>query len=213
MPSATGRRLGMLTTSVICCALVSCRATHPPVIAVVPETTAREVWESEHAGAEHAAHALGWSIYWNGPSREDDVARQIQIVNSAIARHVTGLILSPDHAVALISPVRSALALGIPTVILGTPLAIAPGGKLFFVTNDDAAMGRLATQPLLHHLKPGDMVAILGVNPNIIGQIERANAIEDSIQHTLPGVKVIERRSTSFAFSEAEETAEETVRT
>ena len=95
MPSATGCRLGILTTSLMCCLIASCRSTQPPVVAVVPETTAREVWESEHAGAERAAHALGWSIYWNGPSREDDVARQIQIVNSAIARHVTGLILSP----------------------------------------------------------------------------------------------------------------------
>lgn len=213
MPPATGRRFAMLMTSLMCCMIASCRSAHQQVVAVVPETTAREVWESEHAGAERAAHALGWSIYWNGPSREDDVARQIQIVNSAIARHVSGLILSPDHAVALISPVRSALAQGIPTVILGTPLAIAPGGKLFFVTNDDAATGQLATQPLLHHLKAGDIVVVLGVNPNIISQIERANAIEDSIQHTFPGVKVIERRSTSFAFSEAEETAEETVRT
>lgn len=213
MPSAIACRLGMLTASLMCSMLVSCRSNHPPVVAVVPETTAREVWESEHAGVEHAAHKLGWSIYWNGPSREDDVERQIQIVRSAIARHVTGLILSPDHAVALISPVRSALAQGIPTVILGSPLAIAPGGNLFFVTNDDDATGRLATQPLEHLLKAGDVVAVLGVNPNIIGQITRASAIEDSIQRTLPGVKVIERHSTSFAFSEAEETAEETIRT
>jgi ribose transport system substrate-binding protein len=203
---------GILAMALIFGALVSCRSTRAPVIAVVPETTAREVWESEHAGAERAAKRLGWDIYWNGPSREDDVERQIQIVNGAIARHVSGLILSPDHAVALISPVRSALSQDIPTVIVGSPLGIVPGGKLSFVVNDDAAMGRLVTERLLPHLKPGDVVAILGVNPNLLGQIERTSAIESSLHEALPSVQVIERRSTSFDFSEAEETAEETIR-
>ncbi len=210
--SAIAFRWRIPATALICCALFSCRSARPPVIAVIPETTAQELWESEHAGAERAAHDLGWSIYWNGPSREDDVARQIQIVNSAIARQVAGLILSPDHAVALISPVRSALSQGIPTVIVGSPLGIPPGDKLSFVVNDDAAMGRMAAQRLQAHLRPGDRIAILGVNPNIIGLMERTSSIEISVHDMLPDVQVVERRSTSFDFAEAEETAEETIR-
>jgi ribose transport system substrate-binding protein len=202
----------ILATPLLCCAIVSCRSTSAPIVAVVPETTAQEMSESVHAGAEHAAHSIGWSICWNGPSREDDVSRQIQIVNSAIARHVTGLILSPDHAVALISPVRSALAQGIPTVIVGSPLAIAPGGNLSFVLNDDAAMGRLAVQRLRPQLNNGDTVAILGINPDIISMMERARAFEQSMHDALPGVQVVEHHSTSFGSAEAEETAEETIR-
>ncbi len=56
-----------------------------------------------------------------GPSREDDLPRQIQIVNNAVARGVIGLVLAPDHAVALLSPVQAAIAQGIPTVIVSSP--------------------------------------------------------------------------------------------
>jgi len=202
----------ILTTASAICVIPSCRSTRPLVIAVVPETTAQELWESEHAGAERAALSRGWNIYWNGPSREDDSRRQIQIVNSAISRNVAGLILSPDHAVALISPVRSALAHGITTVIVGSPLGIAPGGALSFVINDDDAVGKLAAQRLRAHLKPGDTLAILGVNPNILGHIKRAAALVNALRQTAPNVHIIERHSTSFGFAEAEESAEETIR-
>ena len=210
--SGIARRCSLLAASLLLIVIPACKSLRQPVIAVVPQTTAQEVWESEHAGVESAAQALNWDVYWNAPSREDDFPRQIQIVNAAIDRKVSGLILSPDHAVALISPVRSALARGIPTVIVGSPLGTSPGGNLVFVVNDDAATGRLAAERASQYLKPGDAVAILGVNSSILGSIERTDAFEASLRQRIPAVRVIERRSTSFSFAEAEETAEETIR-
>lgn len=182
------------------------------MVAVIPETTAQELWESEHAGAERAARALGWTLYWNGPSREDDIARQIQIVNNAIARRVAGIILSPDHAVALITPIRSAMNAGIPVVIVGSPLSLPAQENLSFVVNDDKAMGRLAANRLGAQLMPGDAVAVLGVYPGIVSLVERARAFEGALQESHPKVRLIERRSASFGFAEAEQTAEETIR-
>lgn len=184
---------------------------HQRVIAVIPETTAQEIWESEHAGAAHAAHELGWTAYWNGPSREDDFPRQIQIVNQAIARRVDGLLLSPDHDVALISVVRAALARKIPTVIVGSPLGTTPGGMLTFVENDDAAMGRMGAQRAAALLKPGDAVAILSVNPNVLGSIASADAFEGAIRSRSAAVRIVERRSMSSSFAEAEDVAEEVI--
>jgi len=181
------------------------------VVAVVPETTAQEIWESEHAGSARAADEFGWKIYWNGPSREDDFPRQIQIVNLAIGNSVDGLILSPDHDVALISSVRAALAHRIPTVIVGSPLGVSPEKNLTFVVNDDAAAGRMAAQRASLLLKTGDTVAILGVNPNILASIARADAFESALRNRMDGMVIEERRSTSFSFAEAEETAEETI--
>jgi ribose transport system substrate-binding protein len=188
-----------------------CRSSRLPVIAVIPETTAQEIWESEHAGVAQAARAYHWNIYWNGPSREDDLPRQIAIVNRSVERHVQGILLSPDHAVALISPVRAALARNIPVIIVGSPLDIDPSGQLPFVLNDDAATGRIAAQqarPLLH---AGDVVAVLGVDSDILASLQRANAFESSLSASMPGVSIIEERSTSFSFSEAEASAEELI--
>lgn len=161
---------------------------------------------------EEAARPLRWKIYWNGPSREDDIPRQIQIVNRAIARHVSGLILAPGHAVALISPVRSAIARGIPTVIVGSRLGTAPSPKLTFVLNDDAADGLLAARRVESYLGEADTVAVLGVNSNLLGTIDRADAFETEIHHRFPSARIVERRTTSFGFAEAETMAEEVIR-
>jgi len=209
--SVFARAIPALAVVLLAVAGLTWRRPHQRVIAVVPETTAQEIWESEHAGAAHAAHELGWRVYWNGPSREDDFPRQIQIVNQAIDQRVDGLVLSPDHDVALISAVRAALASKIPTVIVGSPLGTTPGGNLIFVENDDAAMGRMAAERAVALLKPGDAVAVLGVNPNILGSIARADAFEAALRERKAGVEILERRGISSSFAELEEVAEETI--
>ena len=210
------RHLTNVFGSIVCAGAllcsVGCTGKRPTRIAVIPETTAQEIWESEHAGVEEAALPLHWDIYWNGPSREDDIARQIQLVDHAIDNGAQGLILSPDHAFSLIDPVRAALLKGIPTVILGTPLAMPSSSKLVFILNDDQEGGRLAALRASLYLKPGDAVAVLGVDPNFLGSIDRADAFERVIRQKDPQVKIVEERSTSFSVAEAEETAEEVIR-
>lgn len=206
------RRAVLLSASMLLTVNLACKSSRNALIAVIPETTAQELSESEHSGAEKAARALDWNVYWNGPSREDDFPQQIHLVYEAIDRNVAGLVLSPDHAVALISPVRSALARGIPTVIVGSPLGTSPGGNLVFVVNDDAATGHLAAERAYLYLNPNDTVAVLGIDPNILGSIERADAFEASIRERLPKARIIEGRSVSFSIAEAEQSVEQTIR-
>ena len=196
----------------LCFGISACHSVRQPLIAVIPETTAQELWESEHAGVEQAAHRYGFSVYWNGPSREDDLSHQIQLVHRMVARHVAGLILSPDHSVALISPVREALAEGIPTVVVSSPLGIDPGGKLSYIVNNDGAAGRLVAKRLASRLKAGDTVAILGVNPAILSLVARANAIQSSLHAAVHGLQIVQRHSTSFGFNQAEQAAEGVIR-
>lgn len=203
----------ILLPTLTAAAVVAWRVSRPKVIAVVPETTAQEIWESEHAGATHAALAYGWKVHWNGPSREDDFPRQVQIVREAIARGVAGLVLSPDHDVVLISSVQAALDKKIPTVIVGSPLGISPSSKLVFVLSDDEETGRLAAERAALFLKPGDSVAILGTNPNLLSSIVRANAFEDAMEKRIPGIRIAEPRSTSVSPAAAEETAEDLIHT
>ncbi len=200
--------LGLLAVS-------GCARSCHTVIAIVPETTAQEMWESEHAGADQVAREFGWRVYWNAPSREDDVPRQIQIVDQEIDRHVSALVLSPDHALALIAPVRRALVQNIPVVILGSRLGsrlgMPPNARLHLVLNDEQQDGLLAAQRAELYLRPTSTIAVLGVDPNIPGSIERTGAIDREIHSKLPDVRVVERRLTSLDFAEAEEVAEETI--
>jgi ribose transport system substrate-binding protein len=199
-----------LSLLIVLAGLIGCRRSKRPMIAVIPETTAQEIWESAHFGAVRIANQWNWDIYWNGPSREDDLPEQIKIVDREIERGVQGIILAPDHAVALISPVSAAVAKGIPVAILNTPLAASPGNDVAFVLNDDVATGRIAAERVSHYLKGSDdEVAIVGIDPNFLGSLYVADAMKDALHKREPGIHLVEQRSTTFGPIEAADEADE----
>lgn len=91
--------------------LTGCRQSASKLtIAVIPRDTAGEIWVSEHGGAVDAAHESRLHIYWNGPSRDDDVEQQIALSERAVARHYYGLILSPNNSFALGNLIQRAVS-------------------------------------------------------------------------------------------------------
>src|SRR4029453_6279652 len=78
-------------------------------IAVVPKGTTHEFWKSIHAGAvkaerELTARGIATHVIWQGPLKEDDRDAQIQVVENFITRRVSGIVLAPLDAGALVRP-------------------------------------------------------------------------------------------------------------
>lgn len=179
------------------------------VVALIPQTTANELWESAHAGAAHAAVGTGWSIYWNGPSREDDIEAQISLVERAIERHYAGLILAPDHALALTTIVNHAASEGLPIVILSSPLASVAGKHVTYLLNDEDRAGRMAAERIGQLLQGKGEVAVIGQTPDIPGTIARSQSFIDHLSRAFPGIHVVARRQGSFRLGQAEQSTEE----
>jgi ribose transport system substrate-binding protein len=202
------RRLSWAAAGLLLALLPGCRA-DPPTIAVIPRTTGISLWEPEHAGTEDAARGQGFRIYWNAPTREDDVQGQIALVERIIDQRYTGLVLAPDQTLALMTPVRRALSKNIPVVIIGSPLPLQPGGKLTYVLSDDAAAGRIAAERMGTILKGRGTVAILGIDPDIAGVLERVRWFEKTLAQEYPGIQVEDKRPGLFSVPYEQQTAEE----
>lgn len=197
---------------VLCTVSTGCHSTSPPTIAVIPRTTGTALWEPVHAGAEIAAQSTNTKIYWNAPTREDDVQGQIALVESVIDRGYRGLVLVPDQALALISPVRRALSVGIPAVIISSPLPIPPGGKLTYVLNDEEEAGQIAASRVGELLHRRGSIAVLGINPGVIGIMTRARSLEVALGQNYPQIKIVERRIGSSNIPHDQQVAEEALR-
>ena len=92
-------------------------ADEPLKIAVIPKGTTHEFWKSIHAGAVKAEQELGnVSISWQGPLKEDDRIRQIEIVEDFINKKVDGIVLAPLDDKTLAEPAHKARMAGIPAV-------------------------------------------------------------------------------------------------
>lgn len=181
-------------------------------IAVIPRTSGTMLWEPEHGGAQTVALKSGVQIYWNAPTREDDIANQIALVDKVVAGNYQGLVLSPDHALALITPVRRAMARGLPTVIVGSPLAIPPGNGLSYVLNDEEAAGGIVAQRIGALLNGQGTVALLGLNPDILGVVTRARSLEQHLSAQFPNIYVVVKRTGSFNAPHEQQVAEETLK-
>jgi ribose transport system substrate-binding protein len=181
-------------------------------IAVIPQTEGTLLWENAHVGAAIAASDTGAFIYWNAPTREDDVEAQIALVDRVVDSGFQGLVLAPDQALALISPVRRALAHGISTVIIGSPLPIPAGGNLSYILNDDREGSQMAAKRVGELLRGHGTVAILGIDADVTGTSIRARAFEQFLAEHYAGIQIVDRRMGSYNFSHEQQVAEETLR-
>jgi len=170
------------------------------------------LWEPAHRGAELAADEFGAHIYWNAPMREDDIGEQVEMVERISADKYQGLVLAPDQALALITPVRRATARGIPTVILGSPLPIPPGGKLSYILNDEEERGRIAGRRAAQLLHGRGSVAILGINADISGILARTHSFEKFLAQNYPDIHVVQKLSGSFNMPHEQQVASDTVK-
>jgi ribose transport system substrate-binding protein len=169
-------------------------------------------WDPAHAGAEDAADPAGIFVYWNAPTREDDVEAQITLVDRVVNGNYQGLVLAPNQALSLITPVRRALAHGIPTVIIGSPLPMTAGGNLIYILNDDEMGGQIAAQRVAALLNGHGTVALLGINPDISGIMIRSRAFEEFLAQNDPEIRIVEKRMGTFNVAHEQQVAEDTLR-
>ncbi len=193
--------------------LASCSFYSPPKVAVIPETEGEPSWDSVRYGAEAAAKNGQALIYWNAPSREDDVEAQIALVEDVANRKYQGLVLAPDHALALISPVRRLLSQGIPISIIGSSLPIPPSTGITYVVNDDEFGGKIAAQRVATLLHGRGQIAVLGINPDFLGNMIRTRAFEGELARVAPAISIVESRIGSFNVPHEQQVAQETLKT
>ena len=204
--------ISWLCSGLLLCALTpGCRSKNEGTIAMIPETTGTQLWEAAHAGAEAASDETGLHIYWNAPTSENDVERQIALVEKAIEDERAGLVLAPAQYLALVGPVREAVAKHIPTVIIRSPLPIPPGRGLSYILNNESEMGSLAAMRIGMLLHGEGRVAMLGLDTNMSGIIFRSRAFEAALASKFPKISIVERSTNSSNTAEVQQVAQEMI--
>jgi ribose transport system substrate-binding protein len=190
---------------------IGCNRRPTETIAVIPQTEGSLRWEAAHVGAEEAVQNKPAFIYWNAPMREDDVEAQIAVVDRVASGNYQGLVLAPDQALALMTPVRRAVARGMPTVVIGSPLGMPPEGNLSYILNDNELGGRMAAQRAGEILHGSGTIAILGIDPDLIGIMDRTRVFESVLAQQYPRILVVEKRLGSLNVPHEQQVAEETI--
>jgi len=109
----------------------------------------------------------------------------------------------------LLGPVRHALSVHIPTVVISSPLALPPGHGLSYILNDDEEMGRLAAMRMGTVLKGKGKIAMVGLTTRHTGIRLRARAFEADLNRDFPGIRIVARGQGSVNVGEVQQGVEE----
>ncbi|MBA3440671.1 MAG: sugar ABC transporter substrate-binding protein [Pyrinomonadaceae bacterium] len=156
-------------------------------IALVMKSLANEFFQTMENGARghQRAHAADYELIANGIKDEQDVSRQIDLVEQMIAQRVGAIVIAPADSKALASVCKKALDAGIPVINIDNKLdgaVLAERNlKIPFVGPDNRKGARVVGDYLAKRLKPGDRVAIIEGVPTAFNSVERRRGFEDAM--------------------------------
>jgi len=173
-------------------ALLSCNTNRRKVIGVVPKGTSHLFWVSIQAGAMAAGHALNVEVLWNGPATETEYSRQIQIVDSMIARHVDGLAISAQDRTALDASLDRAAREGIPVTVFDS--GVDSTNYMTFVATNNYEAGQMAAHKLAELLNGKGSIAMVLHVPGSFSTMERERGFEDTMAKEFPRIHIEQKQ-------------------
>jgi ribose transport system substrate-binding protein len=175
----------VLALALIC---TGCQRPAKKVIGVVGKGQAHQFWQSIHAGAVAASREYAVDILWNAPPDETDVTRQIQIVESMVARHVDALAVAPAERRALVGAVEQAVRAGIPVTVFDSGLETTQ--PLTFVATNNYQAGQMAARKLAELLHGRGDVIELRHMPGSASSMDRERAFDDVMAKEFPNIRI-----------------------
>lgn len=182
-----------------------------PRIALVMKSLANEFFTTMENGArEHQkAHADQYDLIAQGIKDEQDVARQVQIVEQMIAQQVAAIVISPADSKALVPVCKRAQAAGIIVVNIDNKfddevLKEQEANFPFVGPNNRKAAAEVAKY-VASKLAPGDPIAVLEGAPNAYNAIQRKLGFDDALNAA--GIKVVASQTAYWETDKANQVA------
>jgi len=161
-------------------------------IAVIPKGTTHLFWESVHAGAQKAGDEAGVKIFWNGPEREGDREKQIQIIEDFIVRKVSGIVLAPNDRKALVPSVEKVFEKNIPCVIIDSE--IETDKIVCFAATDNYKGGVIAAIRMGEILNGKGRIIVVKYAPGSASTMKREAGFINTIEKEFPEIEIVDTK-------------------
>jgi ribose transport system substrate-binding protein len=152
------------------------------------KSLANEFFKTMEEGAQshHKEHSADYDLIVVGIKDEQDVAKQIDLVELMIAQGVNAIVIAPADSKALVPICKKAMDSGIIVVNIDNKfdrdVLQEKNVKIPFVGPDNRKGAKLAGDYLATKLKQGDKVVIIEGIPNAFNGIQRKLGFEDAMK-------------------------------
>jgi len=184
---------------------------HKPRVALIMKSLANEFFKTMENGARahQRLHPQDYDLLVNGIKDEQDVSRQIDLVEQMIAQRVNAIVLAPADSKALVPVCKKALKDSIVVVnidnLLDGAVETDQGVRIPFVGPDNRKGARLAGEYLARTLRGGDKVALIGGTPNAFNAVQRRLGFEEAMK--AHGITIAAIQSADWEMDKANQVA------
>jgi ribose transport system substrate-binding protein len=156
-------------------------------IVFIPKSTSATFYLFLVKGAQDKAKELGYTIDYQGPATEADIASQVDLVRNNTSKKPAGILLAALDSKALIPPVEEAIKAGVPVVMVDSGIdSTAPVAS---ITTDNYKGGTMAGDEMVKELGGKGTVADLGIQAGSVSS-QRSKGFDDVIAKAA-GMKVL----------------------
>jgi ribose transport system substrate-binding protein len=165
-------------------------------IIVIVKATNSQYWQYVFAGARQAVAEMGIQGSYLGAAAESDIAQQISIIEDAVSKRPSALVIAPTAAKPLAAPIEKATAAGIPVIVIDSSAETTKYAS--FIATDNEAAGRLAADQLAAFIKTAKggatgKVAYLTALPGVGSLTARDKGFTEELKK-YPGLKIVDHR-------------------
>jgi ribose transport system substrate-binding protein len=147
-----------------------------------------QFWLTVRSGADAAGEEFNANIVWNGPDKETEIAKQINIVQDMISRRVDAIVMAACDENALVDAVHQALDAGIPVVTIDS--GVKSDRPLSFIATDNLHAARLAADELARLIGEEGSVGMIPIVPGAATSEMREQGFKEGAAN-YPGMKIV----------------------
>lgn len=170
----------------------------------VTRTLSNEFWGFERDGFENQAKKLGVEYQTFDVTDESSITEQLDKANSAMNQGCSAILASPISATGLDSVFNSALAEGIPAIVLNDAQGTIPG--VVYVGPDALTIGATAADYIAEKLPDGGQVAMIEGDPGSSNARNRGEGFKTQLEEH-PNLELVASQTASWNQTEAQEVA------
>ena len=156
-------------------------------ISIITMDNMDEHWLKLRAGAEDKARELGVTVTFDAGNKFD-AALQTSIVEDAITKRVSAILLAPCDAEALVPAINKAKAAGIPVVLVDSKANV---DYQILIGTDNGAAARLAADEMAKAINNRGKVAIINAQPGAGTTMTRENEFKAQIASKYPNIQIV----------------------
>jgi rhamnose transport system substrate-binding protein len=156
---------------------------------VSPHLIGPAYWTAAEIGVRQAGKDLGVNVLYNGTTTADS-ASQVNMFQDMLSRHLDGVAIAPNDALAIVPAIKKARDAGIPVITFDSD-ASTSARQYYLGPADDHDMGRQMAEFMCQQIGGKGQVAYLVAGLGVQNQIDKVAGADAYFKEKCPGIEVV----------------------